>query len=363
MEAVPVDRNTRFPYSSETTMPVMNVVLVESELDSLILMEQTLQSEGFGLFQARTSDEAMNLIATREVQIVMISANLPDNGAYECARSIRAIKRDMPLQVVLLAPGKKREDMRKSIEAGCDDFLRMPFDPAELQARTHAARIRWEYQAHLVKEREFYRVAVAEEERLSSLVLDQNRSLKDAYEKIRRLNEELETANRELEQIAAYDSLSGLLNRRSLFTRIAVEIERSIRLDVPLTGLMIDIDHFKNINDNYGHQCGDMVIREIGSRLQAGLRKYDYAGRYGGEEFYIILSNSSEQQALGIGERFRKDMEEARFQCSGSTVGVTVSIGAARYVAGESQESWIERADRAMYQAKQAGRNRIVTAE
>ena len=164
----------------------------------------------------------------------------------------------------------------------------------------------------------------------------------------------------ELEQIAAFDSLSGLLNRRSLFTRIAIEIERAIRLDVPLTGLMIDIDKFKGINDNYGHQCGDMVIREIGARLLAGLRKYDYAGRYGGEEFYVVLSNSTEQQAFGIAERFRKDMEEMRFQCGGDSIGVTVSIGVARYSPGESQESWIERVDRAMYQAKQSGRNRIV---
>jgi diguanylate cyclase (GGDEF)-like protein len=246
--------------------------------------------------------------------------------------------------------------------AGSDDFIRVPFDPFELQARTRAAQIRWESQANLVKEREFYRIAVAEEERLSSLVLDQNRSLKDAYDKIRRLNEELEKANRELERIAAYDSLSGLLNRRSLFSRIGVEIDRSIRLDVPLAGLMVDIDRFKGINDNFGHQCGDMVLREIGARLSARLRKYDYAGRYGGEEFFVVLSSSNEEQAMRIGERFRKDMEESRFQCGTETIAITVSIGVARYIHGESQEAWIERADRAMYQAKQAGRNRILGA-
>ena len=212
---------------------------------------------------------------------------------------MRKVHLDQPLQVLLLAEVQRDEQVKKSVETGADDFIRVPYEPVELQARTRAAQLRWESQAHLVKEREFYRIAVAEEERLSSLVLDQNLNLKDAYEKIRRLNEELEKANTELEQIAAFDSLSGLLNRRSLFTRISIEIERSIRLDVPLTGLMIDIDKFKSINDNYGHQCGDMVIREIGARLQAGLRKYDYAGRYGGEEFFVVLSNSTEQQAFG----------------------------------------------------------------
>jgi len=341
-------------------MPSLNVLLIEKDPASLANMESALQGEGFALFSARTRESAADILATREIQIVVLSSNLDNNGSYELARSIRKTKREMPVQLLILASAQKTDEVRKSIEVGSDDFIRVPFDPFELQARVKAAEIRWANHANLVKEREFYRIAVAEEERLSSLVLDQNKTLKDAYEKIRRLNEELESANKELELIAAYDSLSGLLNRRSLFTRLAVEIERSIRLDVPLTGLMIDIDKFKNINDNFGHQCGDMVIRDIGIRLQAGLRKYDYAGRYGGEEFFIILSNSNEQQAMGIGERFRKDIEETRFQCSEEIIRVTVSIGVACYVAGESQESWIERVDRAMYQAKQAGRNRIV---
>jgi diguanylate cyclase (GGDEF)-like protein len=338
----------------------MNVLLVESDPEVLARMEAALQGEGFSLFRSVSQAEAADVLSSRDVQIVVLSSSLPDNGSYELAQSIRKVKREMPVQLLVLASAGKTEEVRKSIEAGSDDFIRVPFDPFELQARVKAAEIRWASHANLVKEREFYRIAVAEEERLSSLVLDQNKTLKDAYEKIRRLNEQLERANTELEQIAAYDSLSGLLNRRSLFARIAVEIERSIRLDAPLAGLMIDIDKFKGINDNFGHQCGDLVIREIGARLQAGLRKYDYAGRYGGEEFFVILSNSIEQQAAGIAERFRKDIEETRFECSEDIIRVTVSVGVARYVAGESQESWIERVDRAMYQAKQAGRNRVI---
>ncbi len=338
----------------------MNILLAESNDENLAVMNLALEGEGYSLVTARSQEEALRALAARDIQIVILSSSLAGVDVRGFVRSMRKIRSEASLQVLLLAEVHKGEEVRKSVESGADDFIRVPYDPFELQARTRAAQIRWESQESLVKEREFYRIAVAEEERLSSLVLDQNINLKEAYEKIRRLNEELEKANSELEQIAAYDSLSGLLNRRSLFTRLAIEIERSIRLDVPLTGLMIDIDKFKSINDNYGHQCGDMVIREIGARLQAGLRKYDYAGRYGGEEFFVVLSNSNEQQAFGIGERFRKDMEEIRFECGGETLSVTVSIGVARYAHGESQESWIERVDRAMYQAKQAGRNRIV---
>jgi diguanylate cyclase (GGDEF)-like protein len=268
----------------------------------------------------------------------------------------------VPLQIVALLPAGAPGDAARALEAGADDFVRLPGDPDELAARVKAAAARREAQAGLIKEREFYRIAVAEEERLSRLVLDQNQSLKAAYEKIRQLNAELEKANHELEQLAAYDALSGLLNRRTLFSRIAVEIERSARMKVPLTGLMIDIDRFKGINDNYGHPCGDLVIREIGARLQNRLRKYDFAGRYGGEEFFVLLSNSTEGQAERIGDRFRREMAETRFTCNGESFSVTLSIGVAKFLDADTQESWIERADRALYRAKEAGRNRVVTA-
>jgi diguanylate cyclase (GGDEF)-like protein len=324
-------------------------------------MEKALHDEGYALQRARNQVEALDALSSQDIQIVLLSADIPDGDGFALARRIRLMKREMPLQLLMLARVEHGDEVRRSVAAGSDDFIRKPFELTELQARTRAACIRWQNHASLMKEREFYRIAVAEEERLSSLVLDQNRNLKDAYDKIRRLNDELEKANKELEQIAAFDSLSGLLNRRSLFARISIEIERSIRLDVPLTGLMVDIDHFKSINDNHGHQCGDMVIREIGGRLQAGLRKYDYAGRYGGEEFFVVLSNSTKSQALGIGDRFRKEMEDTQLSCNGASFPITVSIGVARYSPGESQESWIERTDRAMYQAKQAGRNKIIS--
>jgi two-component system cell cycle response regulator len=343
-------------------MPSTNVLIVESDSECLALEGKVLRDEGYVLHTARTREQALQMLSTQEIHIVLLSTDLQPVDGYELARTIRKAQKEKSFQLLLLASSQQGEEMRQSVDAGSDDFIHKPFDQDELRARMRAAQNRWQNQANLVREREFYRIAVAEEERLSSLVLDQNQNLKDAYDKIRRLNAELEKANRELEQIAAYDSLSGLLNRRSLFTRISIEIERSLRLDVPLTGLMIDIDRFKSINDNYGHQCGDTVLHEIGGRLQAGLRKYDYAGRYGGEEFFVVLSNSTEQQAFGIGERFRKDMEDSQFSCSGESFTITVSIGVARYAPGESQESWIERADRAMYQAKQAGRNKILSS-
>ncbi len=343
-------------------MSPTNVLIVDNDPEDIALIDRALRNDGYILLRASTAAEAIRLISEQEVHILLLSAGNADGDALSFIKAVRGLSRNSPLQLILLSRSENGLDMDASFQCGSDDFIRKPFDEHELRARTRAAQTRWQNQATLLKEREFYRIAVAEEERLSSLVLDQNQSLKDAFDKIRRLNDELEKANKELEQIAAYDSLSGLLNRRSLFTRMSIEIERCIRLEMPLAGLMVDIDRFKGINDNHGHQCGDSVIREIGSRLSRGLRKYDYAGRYGGEEFFIILSNSTEEQALGISERFRRDMEEAVFTCNGGTFHVTVSIGFSCYRPGEPQEAWIERSDRAMYQAKQAGRNIIMSA-
>ena len=341
-------------------MPATTILIADHPPEELASLKDALSNRGYRLLGAASGVEAQDLLAAEEVHLFLVSAELPDAGGYELCARTRTTRREVPLQVIVLSSASGAGDACRAVAAGADDFVRRPFDPDELSARVRAAVVRWQGQAGLIKEREFYRIAVAEEERLSSLVLDQNQSLKDAYEKIHRLNTELEKANRDLEQLAAYDSLSGLLNRRTLFNRIAVEIERADRMDVPLTGLMMDIDRFKGINDNYGHPCGDLVIREIGAKLLNRLRKYDYAGRYGGEEFFVLLSNSTEQQAEGIGDRFRHEMGETRFTCNGATFGVTLSIGVARFRPHEPQEAWIERTDRALYKDKESGRNRVV---
>ena len=341
---------------------MIRILLLESYEGERTNIAEALSKDGYAVLDVSSGPEALHLLEDEDVHIVILSTDLPQLDSYDFIPRARMAHLQGPIQILLISTVHGPDELRKAIDAGADDFMTRPFDGLELSARVKAAVMRRESQANLLREREFFRVAVAEEERLSSLVLDQNRNLKEAYEKIRRLNEELEKANKDLELIAAYDSLSGLLNRRSLFHKIGVEVERSMRIGVPLTGLMVDIDHFKGINDNYGHQCGDMVLKEIAARLSKGLRKYDYAGRYGGEEFFVLLSNSNEHQAMGISERFRRDIADTRFQWNQEGFHVTVSIGVARYRVGESQEAWIERADRAMYQAKQNGRNRVVQA-
>ncbi len=341
-------------------MENINLCIVENDDNERIHMKETLEEEGYRIFEAKRGSDLVELLKTEEIHIVIIDITLPDIDGYELCKEVRKEYQSNPIQIVLIAKVEDDAYHNKSLEAGADDFIKKPFSILELQTRIKAAVIRWRNQQNLLREREFYRKAVAEEERLSSLVLDQNRYLKEAYEKIRRLNQELEKANKELERIATYDMLSGLLNRRSLEQRIMIEMERAVRLNIPLSGIMMDIDHFKDVNDNYGHQCGDMVIERIGDLLNNHLRKYDYAGRYGGEEFFIVLPNTTGEQALHIGERFRQKLSDLRLICDGEEIHLTVSMGVAQFRSGESRSQWVKRCDQAMYKAKQAGRNKVM---
>ena len=255
------------------------------------------------------------------------------------------------IQIVLVSAQERYSSLDDLLEVGADDFIGKPITPLELQTRVKAAHIRWSNQ-HIALSDNRDSVYPSQKIRVSTL-LAENTKLRREYDKIRQ-------ENKTLQMLASLDTLSGLLNRRSLFERIEVEIERSLRLGLPLAGIMIDIDHFKRVNDNFGHACGDMVIQDIGRRLTQSLRKYDHAGRYGGEEFFVVFPNTTADTALAISERFRKEIEEAPYSWEDHPFALTISIGIAQFTPGESREKWISRADLAMYGAKQNGRNQVV---
>lgn len=302
---------------------------------------------------------AVAAVAEDTYSLAVIDLDLPEGEGWETSDELRRLYFRKPLQVLLCSATRDSEFAAGALDAGGDDFLGKPVDKLEMQVRLRAAVIRLRHQTDLHHEREFYRRAVKQEEELSSRVLDQNLHLRKAYEEVAVLNRELERANQELERVARFDVLSGLMNRMSLFDALDVEIERSMRSGLPLCGIMVDIDHFKDVNDNYGHACGDRVIQGLGAVFRQELRKYDYAGRYGGEEFFVALPNSSLNQASMFGERVRSSLEELDVECDEGAMTVTVSMGIARFRNGESRDMWISRADRAMYVAKQKGRNRI----
>lgn len=342
-------------------METINILLVKYGQLELKLLKEGLASNGYKLLTASSKKAVLKNLSEKDVHILLVNVNSLSEEIRTLCREIRKASFQKPIQLVVTTSIINPQLLEELVDLGVDDFIRQPFDEQEIQARIKAAFLRLKKQESLFTEREYFKTAVAQEEQLSSKILDQNIFLKKAFQSLAKENKELKRLKKELEKIAMYDTLSGLLNRLSLFNRIDIEIERALRAMFPLSGIMLDIDHFKEINDNYGHQCGDAVIKEIGERLRNQLRKYDYAGRYGGEEFFIILPNTDLNQARAIGERFRRDIENSTFNCMGEKIAITVSLGIAQYRPSESREKWIDRADKAMYNAKQRGRNCVCT--
>jgi len=171
--------------------------------------------------------------------------------------------------------------------------------------------------------------------------------------------ESLRKHHDELERLSTTDTLTGLSNRRHLMNFLAQEMERAKRADRPFSILMLDVDHFKKYNDTHGHQAGDEVLARIGTVLRNSIRPYDCAARYGGEEFLVMLSGSSLGPARESAERIRKQVQAEQFDAE----SVTISIGVAEYPShGDTAKAVIGQADAALYEAKRAGRDRVVCA-
>ena len=181
---------------------------------------------------------------------------------------------------------------------------------------------------------------------------------------LQRENLDLVVRNRALNEVSSRDTLTGLYNRWYVIEKIDSEINRAIRHGSPMSLLMIDIDHFKRINDTWGHPAGDQVLAAIGKLLRDSCRVYDVPGRYGGEEFCIVLPETRPGSTTTVAERIRQRLETTELACGESKIAVTASIGIAGMDALASEEilspaALIDRADRALYSAKSRGRNRI----
>jgi len=184
------------------------------------------------------------------------------------------------------------------------------------------------------------------------------------YGKSRQAILALRASEQRFKEMSITDELTGLYNSRHFFKRINAEVARTERYGHPLTLLILDLDNFKQYNDAFGHPAGDRVLAETGNIIRKSIRSTDSAYRYGGEEFAVILPESSGQEALYFAERIRKSFEnETLFVHDDKGLRVTVSIGVAQYIAGEKISAFIKRADRNMYEAKNAGKNKICAVQ
>jgi two-component system cell cycle response regulator len=253
-------------------------------------------------------------------KLVLLDWVLPDLDGIELCKRIRQAGASGPyVYVILLTSKEGRQNMLQAMEAGADDFLVKPVDELEMKARL------------LVGKR----------------ILD--------------LQEELVSARESMRHAATHDSLTGLLNRGEILSMFQRELERARRERAPVGAILCDIDHFKNVNDTLGHLFGDEALREIGRRLQSQLRVYDGVGRYGGEEFLMILPNCDLHNTMMRANELRKIVASTPVLCSGVERLITMSMGVA-VSAGDGKnelEALLNQADAGLYAAKEKGRNRV----
>lgn len=344
-------------------MESKKVVLIVDDSKSFVSSVLDMLGEEYISHVAYTAKDALEVAERVKPHIVFLDIILPDKEGYEICSGLKKQAKKKPVEIILMSGDVNQRNLERILSVGADDFIRKPFDQLEFTLRLHAAKIRLAVQERLIKEREFYRFAVIQEESLTKKLLDQQFDLKETLSNLEKNRDKLQVENSKLLVASRYDVLTGLLNKPSLHARVQLEIQKAQEENETLYGIMIDIDGFKSINDSHGHLEGDMVLQAVGEALRKCLRKNDYAGRYGGDEFFVVLPGSEKSTALHVAERIKSAIEEIKLSTKEADINVSASIGITAYKSKEHMDSFIERADKAMYMAKDNGKNRITIEE
>jgi two-component system, cell cycle response regulator len=285
------------------------------------LISNCLKEWDFDFVVASDGKEAWEIVeGTWAPTLAILDWVLPGISGLELCQRIRSrVDNERYVYTIVLTAKNHRHDLLAAMEAGADDFLSKPFDPPELKARLLAGR------------------------------------------RIILLQRELIAARESLRFAATHDSMTNLLNRVEIISFLRREIARGRREQRPVGILLADLDHFKHINDTYGHSAGDAVLQEAARRFRSGLRVYDGVGRYGGEEFLLILPGCDLDATAMRAEGIRRLIEKDAIVAPQGSVSATVSMGVAvaDFAQDVSVEALLEGADEALYRAKHAGRNRV----
>ncbi len=298
----------------------MKILIADDSIVSRHLLEATLRKWGYEVMVACDGAQALELLEREDAPgLIILDWMMPGMTGVEVCRRIRERDGEPYTYILLLTSKSQKEDLIEGMEAGADDYITKPFDQNELQVRLRAGIRLVDLQSQLLKARE------------------------------------------DLRDQATRDSLTRLWNRSSILGELGRELARLERERRPLGVVIVDLDHFKNINDTYGHVAGDAVLREAARRMQNGIRQYDCVGRYGGEEFLILFPGCTEQECFAQADRLRKQLAQTEMSVNDSALRVTASFGVTAARPGENctQEALIRRADEALYLAKKSGRNRV----
>jgi len=326
----------------------MKILIVEDDRVSAIPLRRMLEQFGHAVTIAENGIEAWQRLKTERFTLVITAWFLPELSGVEIARRIRR-KGDTETYILLLSSRDPAENRNQAVAAGADDFLARPLDREELLSRLNIA----ERVLKLQRERDSLAAALShskmEMERITQI---DEKNLAE----IRVTCQDLERAQVQLQARSITDSLTGLKNHREFHERLEDEVNRASRHNLPLSLLLMDVDHFKSYNDTYGHPAGDEALRRVAKILERHARETDILARYGGEEFAVILVNTDREDAIIAAERFRQAIACEDWP----NHGVKVSVGVSTLrILPQSRSDLVLEADTALYACKRHGRNRV----
>lgn len=298
----------------------MKVLVADDSIMYREILKGLLSSWHYDVVLADDGDEAMAVLNEEDApHLLLLDSMMPGLSGPELCQAVRNRQQDYTY-IILLSSRVEEEDVAHGFEVGADDYLCKPFKEFELRARLRAG------------------------------------------ERIIRTHEELIRAREALQFQATHDLVTQLPNRRGIMETLKRELNRAARTAEPLTVCMADLDNFKRVNDTWGHMVGDDVLRWVAEQMPGALRKYDSVGRYGGEEFLVVLPGCDSKCGLEVGERLRQRIAGGLFASDAAQLSVTMSAGVCQLLPGIKMEELLNGADQALYQAKKLGRNRVEVA-
>jgi two-component system, cell cycle response regulator len=299
----------------------VKILIADDDVTSRLVLAGVLNKGGHEVVVAVDGAEAWDAMQQPDApRLAILDWMMPGLAGVDVCRRIRTLESEQPPYIIILTSRGEKADIVAGLEAGADDYLAKPFDSGELRARVDVGRRVIELQTRLLETRD----ALAHE--------------------------------------AMHDPLTGVLNRRALSDVLRRELSRELRHHHGLAVGVCDIDHFKDINDTYGHQVGDEVLCGLVRVIEKNLRGHDVLGRFGGDEFVVVTENATQGDAVALYERARAAVADNPIPTRAGDVSITISFGVKLWSEGETEDDLLGAADSALYRAKGGGRNRVCLA-